>query len=159
MKFICPLILVQDIAKSRYFYEVVLGQVVKYDFGEDVTFHGDFTIHLEEHFKKLISQDFDIEIKKRSNNFELYFECENLTEIVNRLKDEGVKFLHEIREQPWGQRVMRFYDYDDHIVEIGESMESVVTRYYKEGYSPEKISKRTGLSIDFVIGALNEKNF
>ncbi|WP_083189975.1 hypothetical protein [Orenia metallireducens] len=34
-------------------------------------------------------------------------------------------------EQPWHQKVFRIYDYDKHIVEIGESMEAVVIRYHK----------------------------
>jgi catechol 2,3-dioxygenase-like lactoylglutathione lyase family enzyme len=47
MKYICPLIVVKDIAESRHFYENILGQKVKYDFGENVTFEGDFSIHWE----------------------------------------------------------------------------------------------------------------
>ena len=54
MKFICPLIVVDDIKKSRHLYEVILGQTVKMDFGENVTFEGDFAIHQRAHFQKLI---------------------------------------------------------------------------------------------------------
>ena len=68
MKYICPLITVADIKKSLDFYEKVLEQKVKYDFGENVTFEGDFAIHLKTHFKGLID---DKEIKTECNNFEL----------------------------------------------------------------------------------------
>lgn len=36
----------------------------------------------------------------------------------------GVKleFLHGIKEYPWGQCVMQFYDYDKYIVEVALSM-------------------------------------
>lgn len=70
------------------------------------------------------------DIKKEANNFELYFETDEIEGIFNRLKNEGIEFIHDIREQPWGQRVMRLYDPDYHIIEIGESMEAVVLRYH-----------------------------
>ena len=71
MKYICPLITVSDIKLSRDFYEKLLKQKVKYDFGENVTFYGDFAIHLQSHFKELIDNR---EIRQGGNNFELYFE-------------------------------------------------------------------------------------
>ena len=47
LKFISPLIVVEDMARSRQFYEQLLEQKVKFDFGVDVAFEGDFTIHLK----------------------------------------------------------------------------------------------------------------
>ena len=43
----------------------------------------------------------------------------------------GVKleFLHGIKEYPWGQCVMQFYDYDKYIVEVALSMQSVAKRF------------------------------
>lgn len=125
MKYICPLIVVKDIEASRNFYENVLGQKLKYDFGENITYEGDFSIHLEEHYKTLLGNEHS-QILKKANNFELYFETDELDNLIRKLKEYEVEFIHEIKEQPWGQRVTRFYDPDYHIVEAGESMESVV---------------------------------
>jgi catechol 2,3-dioxygenase-like lactoylglutathione lyase family enzyme len=147
MKFICPLITVSDIEKSRSFYESILGQKVKFDLGENITFHGDFAIHLKSHFKELIDNK---EIIHGGNDFELYFEYDNVEEIERILKNNNVLFVHEIREQPWKQKVIRFYDPDKHIIEIGESMEFLSFRLNKEGMSIEQISKATDLPIDFV---------
>lgn len=149
MKYICSLIVVKDIKVSRDFYENVLGQKVKYDFGENVAFEGGFAIHLEDHYKKLIGEEHS-QIVKKSNNFELYFETDEIDSVLNRLKDNKTEFIHEISEQPWGQRVLRFYDPDYHIIEIGESMESVVLRYHSSGMSVEDISKRTSMPKEFV---------
>jgi uncharacterized membrane protein (UPF0127 family) len=33
-----------------------------------------------------------------------------------------VKFIHELREQPWKQKIIRIYDPDNNILEIGEPM-------------------------------------
>ena len=97
MKFICPVIVVDDIQKSRHFYEKILGQTVKMDFGENVTFEGDFALHQKDHFQSLINKT---NITKKSNSFELYFEHGNLTDIVNKLKQLNLEFVHEIKEQP-----------------------------------------------------------
>jgi len=45
---------------------------------------------------------------------------------------------------------MRFYDPDLHIVEVGETMESVVLRYHGIGMSIKEISGRTSMPEEFV---------
>lgn len=147
MKFICPLIAVKDIKASRDFYENLLDQKVKFDFGENVTFEGDFAIHLSSHFSKLIENR---EISFGVNNFELYFEYDDVEEIAIKLKSASVEFVHDVREQPWRQKVVRFYDPDMHIVEIGESMEFLVKRLLKEGCGKNYICETLGLPYDFV---------
>jgi catechol 2,3-dioxygenase-like lactoylglutathione lyase family enzyme len=146
VKFICPLITVADIKKARIFYENVLGQKVESDYGENVSFGG-FAIHLRSHFKMLIDKK---EIVVGGNNFELYFEYDNVEKIVEKLKTEKVEFLHELREQPWKQLVVRFYDPDKNIIEIGETLEYLVFRLYQQGNSFDEISTLTGLDVEFV---------
>jgi len=147
MKFVCPLITVSDIKRSRDFYEKLLNQKVKYDFGENVTFHGDFAIHLKSHFKELIDNK---EINQGGNNFELYFEYDDVEQLVRSLKDNKISFVHELREQPWKQKVVRFYDPDNNIIEVGESMEYLAFRLKNECFSIEQISKFTSMPIAMV---------
>lgn len=149
MKYVCPLVVVRDVKIARNFYENLLGQKVKFDFGENVTFEGEFSIHLEEHYKKLLGDKIS-PILRKANNFELYFETDEIDSIMESLKENQVEFLHEIKEQPWGQRVMRFYDPDFHIIEVGETMESVVLRYHKMGMNMKDISNRTSMPKEFV---------
>ncbi|MDR2909965.1 MAG: VOC family protein [Bacteroidales bacterium] len=153
LKFVCSLITVEDIKKSRDFYENVLEQKVEADYGENVSFGG-FAIHLRPHFQTLIENK---EVVVGGNNFELCFEYDNLEQIVEKLKVEKVKFVHELREQPWKQLVIRFYDPDKHIIEIGETMEYLSFRLYKEGNTVDWISKMTGLSREFIEKSVNEK--
>lgn len=147
MKFISALITVDDIDRSRHFYTGLLEQEIKFDFGENITFHGDFAIHLRSHFKELIDNK---EIKDKANNCELYFEYDNLEKMELKLNKEGVEFVHEIREQPWRQKVMRFYDPDENIIEVGESMEHLSNRLHREGIEVKEISKITNMPQDFV---------
>ena len=147
MKYICPLITVSDITRSRNFYENLLNQTVKFDFGENITFQGDFSIHLQSHFRNLIDNK---EIKTGGNNFELYFEDDNIEEFAGRLRENNIRFLHDVREQPWRQKVIRFYDPDDNIIEIGESMEFLAYRLHKENMAIEKIAEIINMNLDFV---------
>ena len=151
-KFICPLVVVTDIKKAKQFYTELLGQEIKFDFGENVVFKGDFAIHDEKHFKQLIESR---QVVKKSNNFELYFENDNIDIIVTKLKCADVEFIHEVKTQPWQQRVVRFYDHDKHIVEIGEPMENVCIRLYANGKDVREIAELTSLPLEFVENAIN----
>mgnify|MGYP005833249061 FL=1 len=153
MKYVCPLITVSDMKVARDFYENLLDQKIKYDFGESVTFHGDFAIHLQDHYKNLIDNR---EIKSGGNNFELYFESDTIELIVEKLKEKEILFVHELREQPWPQKVVRFYDPDKNIIEIGETLEHLSFRLRKEDLSFEQISKITNMPIDFVIDSIEK---
>lgn len=153
MKFVCSLITVEDINISRRFYEKLLKQKVQYDFGENVSFESGFAIHLKSHYSKLID---DKPIIKGSNNFELYFEYDDVDSFVRELKNNKVEFIHETREQPWRQKVVRFYDPDKNIIEVGESMECLCFRLSEEGRSIEEISKITGLEKMFVEEAIKK---
>jgi hypothetical protein len=45
IKFVCALIAVSDINRSKKFYTELLEQTIKFDFGKNVVFNGDFAIH------------------------------------------------------------------------------------------------------------------
>ena len=131
---------------SRNFYENILEQTVVTDFGVNVSFGG-FAIHSQHHFKMLIDNR---EVVTGANNFELYFEYDNVEQICEKLKAENVEFVHELREQPWKQLVIRFYDPDKNIIEIGETMEHLIYRLKQQNYSADEISKMTGLDKAFI---------
>jgi catechol 2,3-dioxygenase-like lactoylglutathione lyase family enzyme len=153
MKFVCPLYVVEDMQRSRHFYETVLGQKVKYDFGEDVTFHGDFTIHLKDHYRTLID---NAPVTFGGNNGELYFEDDAIDAVTDAVTSAGVTLIHDLKEQPWRHKVIRFYDPDNHIVEIGESMKALCSRLSKqEGLTGEEILKQTGLPESLVSSLLD----
>ena len=154
LKFILPLIVVENVPASRRFYEDYLGQKVLFDFGEDVQFEGGFSIHQRAHFETLLGGERHYTITLKSNSGELYFEADDIEEAQARLKQSGTEFIHEIIEQPWGQRVMRLYDLDGHILEISEPMESTILRMHEQGMSMEEIMNKTGMTKDFVEGAL-----
>ncbi len=155
LKFDTPLIVVDDMARARYFYEQFLGQRVKFDFGPNVPFEG-FSLHLKSHFQSLLGDEANFPVTTKAHWGELYFESDELEPIFQRLREAGVEFIHPICEQPWGQRVMRFYDPDGHNIEIGETMEAVVWRFHEQGLSVDLIMERSSMPREFVEHVIQE---
>jgi hypothetical protein len=60
-----------------------------------------------------------------------------------------------VLEHSWGQRVIRFYDLDKHIIEVGEAMKIVVKRFLSQGLSMEDTAKRMDISVGDVQLILN----
>lgn len=155
MKFMGPIILVENLEHSRDFYENILSQKVVYDFGVNVSFENGLAIHLRTHFEEVHKMKDSYKIVYGSNNMELNFETEDLDEIYKKLKLRKVEFIHEMQEAPWGQRGITFYDPDKHIVSIGEAMEGVVRRLYSQGLSVDEVIRKTAMPKEFVEEALN----
>ena len=154
LKFVSPLIAVEDMARSRQFYEQILGQKVKFDFGVDVAFEGGLTIHLKSHFQSLLGDAAKYPITLKAHNGELYFDADDIESMYQQLQAAGVEFIEAIQEQPWGQRAMRLYDPDGHIIEIGEPIEITVRRFYGQGWSIPSIAEKTGLPPEFIKAAI-----
>jgi catechol 2,3-dioxygenase-like lactoylglutathione lyase family enzyme len=163
-KYVSALIAVSNMARSRAFYEGLLGQKVKFDFGPNVAFEAPFAIHERTHFESLLGDQregrprpsgaADPDAAGHVHWGELYFEEDDLEAVERRLKEAGAAFVHPIREQPWGQRVFRCQDPDGHVVELGETMEATVRRLADGGMTVAAVAARTGMPIDFIESAI-----
>jgi catechol 2,3-dioxygenase-like lactoylglutathione lyase family enzyme len=149
MKFSSPLIAVNNMQESREFYEKVLRQKVILDFGENITFEGDFALQSKSTWQEFIDES-EGEILQKSNNFELYFEEENFDDFMTHLNSFPIEFVHKVKEYPWGQRVIRFYDPNGHIIEVGENMRTVIKHFLAQGMTVEEAAKRSQFPIEFV---------
>ncbi|MHC1784391.1 MAG: VOC family protein [Anaerolineaceae bacterium] len=151
IKFVSAVIMVKDIPASRHFYERILGQKVLMDHGLNVGYEGGFAIWQKEFAMQVIfNQQAPKEIAGVSHALEIYFETENLEEVHRKLIEEKVEFVHDLIEQPWGQRVIRVYDPDRTIIEVGEPMSAVIIRLLRSGLSVEEISKRSSMPPEIV---------
>jgi catechol 2,3-dioxygenase-like lactoylglutathione lyase family enzyme len=146
MKYVCALLTVADMARSKDFYIKLLGRSVEADFGANVAFDDGFSLHLRDHFRGVVGR----EVRRGENDVELYFEEEEFAALESRLRSAGVEFIHGAVEQPWRQIAMRFLDPDGYVVEVGEPLERSVARLAAGGMSADEIVKATGLSADFV---------
>ena len=147
MRYCSALFAVRSMEAAKTFYREVLGQKIILDHGANVTFEGGFA--LQEDFAGLVGFPED-KVRWKPWNGELYFETEDLDTDAARIKGAGVELVHDVKEYPWGQRVLRFFDPDGNLIELGESMRSVGWRYLAQGLSDEEVARRTQHPIELV---------
>lgn len=147
IKYSSAVLMVKDIAVSRKFYEQLLGQPVQLDHGECVSFGG-FAIWQSQYAHRIMNLEPSEEA--RSSRFELYFESDDLDVIRQTLLAVGIAFVHDLIEQPWGQRVFRAFDPDGHIVELAEPMDAVIRRFLMRGMLPHEVAQRTSMPLEIV---------
>ena len=148
LKFKCPLLAVTDMEKAITFYEEVIGDRVVMDFGENVQFSGGFALQEMKKWKEMIHTD---NVRRKSNDAELYFEEKDFDKFIEYLKEfPEIQYVHPVEEAPWGQRVVRFYDPDFHIIEVGEPMDAVIKRLFESGMTVEQVSEKSQYPIEYV---------
>jgi hypothetical protein len=154
MTFVSAIIVVEDVLRSRKLYENVLHLKVNGDFGSyNVGFEGGLSLYRKAFFQELIGGEVSLD---KHHNVVLYFEVEKLEELEQEIAMLGFEFVHKIREQPWKQRTFRFYDYDNHILEIAERMDIVIYRLQQNGNSFDEIARLTGYPEDQVLQELDK---
>jgi catechol 2,3-dioxygenase-like lactoylglutathione lyase family enzyme len=84
---------------------------------------------------------------------ELYFETDAIEAFAAELEGRA-RLVHPVQTAPWAQRVIRFYDPDGHLVEVGEAMDTVARRLAADGLSPDEVAARTLMPPAFVAAAL-----
>lgn len=142
-----PMLVVTDINRSVAFYEKVLGLRVVMDFGANKTLTGGLALQTLKSWREFIGTD---DVAFGGKNSEVYFEEDQFDEFVKRLKQYEVAYVHPVKEHSWGQRVVRIYDPDKHIIEIGENMKAVCKRFLDDGMTPEQAAKRMDVPMEFV---------
>lgn len=147
MKLKNPMLVVSDIDKSVEFYKKVFGLRVVMDFGANKTLTGGLALQTAQTYKEFIGTD---NISFGGNNFEIYFEEDDFDGFASRLSECDIEYVHPIKEHSWGQRVVRFYDPDRHIIEVGENMKAVCKRFLDSGLTPAQVAKRMDVPIKFV---------
>lgn len=142
------LIVVEDIEISKKFYKELFGLEVVADFGENVV----LTEGLALQQRKLWETFIDKKIIRGGNDAELYFEENHIDAFLERLDNStfDIEYLNRCKEHDWGQRVIRLYDPDRHVIEVGEEMEYVARRFLKQGMTAEQTAKKTQLPLSKV---------
>ncbi len=149
MKFKNPMLIVKDMEKSRTFYKEVLGLRAIADFGANVTLTGGLCLQTEESWRDFINVKED-EICYGGKDMEIYFEEDDFDSFAGKLEDlkgNGVeiRLVHPVFEHRWGQRVVRFFDPDGHIIEVGENLKFVCKRFVDSGMTVEETAVHMGI--------------
>ena len=114
------LIVVSDIEKSKKFYKDLFGLEVILDNDGNVI----LTEGLVLQDRKIWEQFLEKGIVPENNASELYFEESDLEGFVEKLDNysEPIKYVNRLMEHSWGQKVVRFYDLDGNLIEVGTPM-------------------------------------
>lgn len=151
MKLKNPMLVVSDIDKSIDFYKNILGLHVISDFGANKTLTGGLALQTLESWREFIGTD---DISFGGNNAEVYFEENDFDNFAEKLKKSDIEYVHPVIEHRWGQRVVRFYDPDRHIIEVGENIKTVCRRFIESGMTPEQVAQRMDVPMKFVNNCL-----
>jgi len=147
MKFQGTLISVTDMERSKRFYRDVLSLNITADFGANVTLDGGIFLQTLVSWKEFIRTD---QITFQNNACELYFEEADMDAFAEHLKAFDIAYIHPLFEHRWGQRVVRFYDPDRHIIEVGEALPVVVRRFLSQGLTAEETAVRMDVPLEYV---------
>lgn len=153
MKYMGTLIAVTDMERSKAFYCDLLGMEVTADFGANVTLNDAVFLQTVETWREFTCK----EVRFQGNDSELYFEEDDMDAFLEKLrKQRDLFYVHPLKEHAWGQRVVRFYDPDRHIIEVGENLAVVMKRFMKSGLSVEATAQRMDVPISYVETCLKE---
>ncbi|MCI9076403.1 MAG: glyoxalase [Dorea sp.] len=127
MKLKNVLIVVKDIEKSRQFYHDLFGLEVVLDNAGNMILTEGLVLQDEKIWKGFLEKD----IIPESNSCELYFEERDIEAFSQKLEKlyPSIRYVNRLMTHSWGQKVIRFYDFDGNLIEVGTPV------YYSAGQS------------------------
>ena len=120
MKLKNVLIVTEDIERSKKFYKDL--------FGLDVVLDNDGNVILTEGLvlqdKKIWESFLEKQVIAKNHCTELYFEEKDIDGFVQKLEhyEMSVEYVNRLMQHSWGQKVVRFYDPDGNLIEVGTPM-------------------------------------
>ena len=117
------LIVVKDIEKSRQFYHDLFGIDLVLDNDGNMILTEGLVLQDERIWKNFLGKD----IVSKSNSCELYFEEQDIDAFIEKLERmyPDIEYVNRLMTHSWGQRVIRFYDLDGNLIEVGTPMETI----------------------------------
>lgn len=114
------LIVVKDIEKSKQFYHDLFGLNVVLDNEGNVILTEGLVLQEETIWRTFLEKD----IVPQNNSYELYFEERDIEAFVEKLERlyPSIQYVNRLTEHSWGQKMVRFYDLDGHLIEVRTPM-------------------------------------
>ena len=111
------LIVVKDIERSRQYYHDLFGLEMIVDHGGNMILTEGLVLQEEKYWKEFLGRD----IISKNNAGELYFEETNIDAFVQKLEElyPETEYVNRLMTHSWGQTVVRFYDPDGNLIEVG----------------------------------------
>lgn len=111
------LIVVKDMERSKRFYHDLFGLEMILDNGGNMILTEGLVLQDEKIWKEFIGK----EIIPENHSSELYFEERDLETFVQKLEKlyPSIQYVNRLMTHSWGQKVIRFYDLDGNLIEVG----------------------------------------
>ena len=111
------LIVVKDIERSRRFYHDLFGLEMILDHDGNMVLTDGLVLQEEKYWKAFLGK----EIISKNNSSELYFEEADMEGFIEKLEAyyPEVQYVNRLMTHSWGQKVIRFYDPDGNLIEVG----------------------------------------
>ena len=118
------LLIVKDIERSKQFYHDLFGLDMILDNDGNMILTEGLVLQDEKIWKEFLGRD----IFPKSNSCELYFEEKNIEKFVEKLEKlyPSIQYVNHLTTHSWGQKVVRFYDLDGNLIEVGTPINRTV---------------------------------
>lgn len=120
MKLKNVLIVVKDIEKAKQFYHDLFGLEMVLDNDGNMVLTEGLALQDEQIWKNFLGKD----VLPENNACELYFEEKDIEAFIQKLEKlyPSIKYVNRLMTHSWGQKVVRFYDLDGNLIEVGTPM-------------------------------------
>lgn len=120
MKLKNVLIVVNDIEQSKRFYHDLFGLTTVLDNDGNMILTEGLVLQDKKTWKSFLGK----EIIPENHSYELYFEEQDIEGFVQKLERlyPSISYVNKLMTHSWGQKVVRFYDLDGNLIEVGTPM-------------------------------------
>ncbi|MBQ0071297.1 MAG: VOC family protein [Spirochaetales bacterium] len=117
MKYKGTLLVVKDCRKALEFYRNLFGLELLVDNDGNMELSGGIYLQEEQYWEKFLGE----KAEGWNNHTELYFEDDDIQGFLEKLERlyPETQFVHPLLTHSWGQQVVRFYDEDGNLIEVG----------------------------------------
>ncbi len=111
------LIVVKDIEASKKYYHDLFGLDMILDNDGNMILTEGLVLQEEKYWTQFLGKD----ILPRNNHSELYFEERDIEGFIQKLENlyPETEYVNRLMTHSWGQKVIRFYDLDGNLIEVG----------------------------------------
>lgn len=120
MKLKNTLIVVKDVEKSKKYYEDLFGLKLLVDNDGNMILSDGLVLQDRKIWEKFLGK----EVFFQNNATELYFEESEIEAFAQKLERlyPNTEYVNKLMTHSWGQKVIRFYDLDGNLIEVGTPM-------------------------------------
>ena len=117
MKYKGTLVVVKDCKRALEFYKSIFGFELIHDNDGNMELSGGIFLQEAEYWEQFTGKD----VIRKNNSMELYFEEPDIEDFIVKLEKlyPDTEYVNKLMTHSWGQKVVRFYDPDGNLIEVG----------------------------------------